>query len=117
MMYIHHLAKERAMVVRTQVYFPESLHTRLKHRAQILNTSMADQVRQAVERYLATEDAPRATPKDPIWMLPDLAEERPATSPSDGAVAHDRYLYGRREGAAGRSPKRARPMPTRTRRR
>lgn len=93
------------MTVRTQIYLPESLHARLKNRGQILNKSMADQIREAVERYLATEAAPQAMPDDPIWSLPDLAIHTPAGSPSDAAVKHDRYLYrpGTKSKARGRA--------------
>ncbi|MGQ0568142.1 MAG: FitA-like ribbon-helix-helix domain-containing protein [Armatimonadota bacterium] len=81
------------MAVRTQIYLPDALHSRLKRRAAILNRSMADQVREAVERYLETEEAPPAIPDDPIWRLPDHAIEGPGGSPTDVATRHDAHLY------------------------
>ena len=82
------------MPVRTQIYLPETLHKRLKTRGRILNRSMAEQVREALERYLATEEAPTPIPDDPIWDLPRHAIDGPPGSPTDVAVRHDDYLYG-----------------------
>ncbi len=82
------------MAVRTQLYLPEDLHNRLRSRGRILNQSMAEQVREAVERYLEAADAPRSVPNDPIWALPDHAFKAPPGSPSDVAARHDAYLYG-----------------------
>ncbi len=85
---------KRAMAVRTQIYLPEALHHRLKSRGRILNKSMADQVREAVKRYLDLEEAPRPIPDDPVWDLPDHAIEGPPGWPTDMAARHDFYLYG-----------------------
>ncbi len=82
------------MVVRTQIYLPEDLHNRLRSRGRILKQSMAEQVREAVERYLEAADAPRSVPNDPIWDLPDHAFKAPPGSPTDVAARHDAYLYG-----------------------
>ena len=95
------------MVVRTQIYLPEDLHHRLKSRARLLNRPMADQIREAVKRYLETDDGPRPVPDDPIWSLP----ERAITGPVDNvAVRHDEILYGwnqrYRSGARGRTSQR-----------
>ena len=82
------------MTVRTQIYLPEALHHRLKNRARILRRSMAEQVREALERYLDTEEAPRPIPNDPIWDLPSHAIEGSSGSRTDIAARHDDYLYG-----------------------
>ncbi len=82
------------MVVRTQIYLPEDLHNRLRSRGRILKQSMAEQVREAVERYLAAEDAPQSLPDDPIWTLPDHGFQGPPGSPTNVAAMHDAYLYG-----------------------
>ncbi len=93
------------MVVRTQLYLPEDLHNRLRSRGRILKQSMAEQVREAVERYLAAEDAPQSLPDDPIWTLPDQAFEGPSGSPTNVAARHDAYLYGWRSKKPARARK------------
>lgn len=85
------------MAIRTQIYLPEALHRRLKSRARILNKPMAEQIREALERYLATEEAPEPIPDDPIWSIPDHAVGGAAGSPRDIAARHDKYLYGVRQ--------------------
>jgi hypothetical protein len=89
------------VAVRTQIYLPEALHRRLKSRARILNKPMAVQIREALERYLATEEAPEPIPDDPIWSIPDYAVGGAAGSPRDIAARHDEYLY-REEGIQAR---------------
>jgi plasmid stability protein len=93
------------MAVRTQIYLPEDLHNRLRSRGRILKRSMADQVREAVERYLADDDASEAVPSDPIWSLPAHAIEGPPGSPTDIATRHDAYLYRWDKKKASRSRK------------
>ena len=79
------------MAVRTQIYLPEDLHHRLKSRARLLNRPMADQIREAVTRYLETHEGSRPMADDPIWSLPDHAVAGP---PDNVAVRHDEILYG-----------------------
>jgi plasmid stability protein len=79
------------VAVRTQIYLPEDLHHRLKSRARLLNRPMADQIREAVTRYLETHEGARAEADDPIWSLPDHAVAGP---PDNVAVRHDEILYG-----------------------
>jgi len=95
-------------MVRTQVYLTTAVHRRLKNRGQILGKSLADQVREAVERYLASDDVDRVLKDDPIWTLPDRAVTAPRKSPADLAAGHDKYLYGERSrgGTASRSRRR-----------
>jgi len=93
------------MAVRTQIYLPEDLHNHLKSRGRILKRSMAEQVREAVERYLADDDAPEAAPNDPIWSLPAHAIAGPPGSPTDIAARHDAYLYRWDKKKASRSQK------------
>ncbi len=93
------------MFVRTQLYLPEDLHNRLRSRGRILKQSMAEQVREAVERYLEAEDAPRSVPNDPIWNLHDHAFEGSPGSPTSVAARHDAYLYGWRDKKATRTRK------------
>ena len=85
------------MSIRTQIYLPEALHRRLKGRARILNKPMAEQIREALERYLVTEEAPEPIPDDPIWSIPEHAVGGDPGSPRDIAVRHDEYLYGVRQ--------------------
>jgi len=91
------------MVVRTQIYLPEDLHQRLKSRARLLNRPMADQIREAVTRYLEACDGPRPAPDDPIWSLPDHAISGP---PDNVAVRHDEILYGWKKEQRTRGPRR-----------
>ncbi len=95
------------MAVRTQIYLPEDLHHKLKSRARLLNRPMAEQIREAIERYLETDDAPRPMPDDPLWSLPEHAIAGP---PDNIAVRHDEILYGwkkpRRRRGVGRTASR-----------
>jgi plasmid stability protein len=96
------------MNIRTQLYLPEVLHQRLKARARLLSRSMADQVREAVERYLAAEEVAR--PDDPVWRLPQHAVDI-KDGPHNLAVRHDGYLYGAstRKKPAGQLGRKKRP--------
>ena len=40
--------------MKTMIYLPEAVHTKLKHMAVDERTSMADIIRQAIELYLKT---------------------------------------------------------------
>jgi ribbon-helix-helix CopG family protein len=40
--------------MKTMIYLPESVHTKLKHMAVDERTSMAEIIRQAIELYLKT---------------------------------------------------------------
>ena len=66
MMYIHHMAVSE---VRAQIYLPRDVHRRLKARARRDRKSMAEEVREALSRYL-TEAPEVADPaEDPILKL------------------------------------------------
>ena len=91
------------MSVRTQIYLPEDLHHRLKSRARLLNQPMANQIREAVIRYLESHDGPRPVPDDPIWSLPEHAIAGP---PDNVAVRHDEILYGWKKQRRTRGPSR-----------
>lgn len=41
-------------IMKTMVYLPESVHSRLKHMAVDKRTSMADLIRQSIELFLRT---------------------------------------------------------------
>ncbi len=101
------------MAVRTQIYLPETVHHRLKIRGRLLGKSMADQVREAVERYLDVADAAESAPDDPIWDLPEHAVATPPGLPTDTASRHDRYLYGWNKPSRARAKTRTRPRKRR----
>lgn len=80
------------MSVRTQVYLPENLYNKLRLRARSTGKSMAEQIRESIEQYLAkAEDRTVPVPDDPIWKLQGGIE----SGVGDLSTRHDEYLYGR----------------------
>jgi hypothetical protein len=75
------------MIQRFQLYFPVELYLRLKEAAARHRTSIADYVRRAAEKALASEPARRADPLDEI-VGKGRSEDR------DLSYRHDKYLYG-----------------------
>lgn len=74
--------------VRTQIYLPETLHRRLKDRGRKLHRSLADQVREAVERYL--DETPEGlADDDTIWSIMRIGD----SGETDGSRRHDDILY------------------------
>lgn len=93
------------MSVRTQVYLPESLYNKLRLRARTTGKSMAEQIRESVERYLIEEEAGMGPlPDDPIWKLAGGID----SGARDLSTRHDAYLYGR-DGEEGGPPRGSRP--------
>lgn len=78
------------MSIRTQIYLPEDLYRKLKLRTQATGQSMAAQIRESLERYLAQEEASQDDPRDPVWELAGKARSKEG----DLAEQHDLYLYG-----------------------
>ncbi|MEX1111996.1 MAG: CopG family transcriptional regulator [Candidatus Andersenbacteria bacterium] len=84
---------------RTQIYLPEHIHRRLKIEAKRRKCSMADVVRESVEKDLSN---PKKY-KGADVMMDMLADaERlekdyptPPDAPTDLAENHDYYLYGK----------------------
>lgn len=74
-------------VRRTQIYFDEPLHRRLRRAAAAQRRSAAALIREATARYL---DEERREGDDPIRAFISGAEG----GPRDAAREHDRYLYG-----------------------
>lgn len=72
---------------RTQIYFDDSLHQRIRRTAKDEGRTAAALIREAAARYL-DERAPRHD--DPIRAFIGGAKK----GPSDAAREHDRYLYG-----------------------
>lgn len=79
------------MAIRTQIYLPEELHRRLRDRAAECGKSMAEQIREALERYLDETEAAIPKPDDPVWRLAGQAEG----GDRDLSTDHDSYLYGK----------------------
>lgn len=73
-------------MVRTQIYLNESQHRYLYDLADAQQRTMASLIREAVAEYLVR----RSVEADPLLDLLDLG----ASGISDGAVEHDRDIYG-----------------------
>ena len=80
------------MAVRTQIYLPEEIYKRLRRRAVITGKSMAEQVRESLERYFTEIEASTPKPKDPVWQLGGRIQSQD----HDLSVHHDAYLYPRK---------------------
>ncbi len=75
--------------VRTQIYLPKTLYRQLKARGKILNKSLAEQIRDALKLYLASEE--KMKPKsNTIWQIVGKA----SSGVGDLSKDHDKYLYG-----------------------
>lgn len=77
------------MAVRTQIYLPEELYRRLRAKAAETGKSMAEQIRESLERYFDETEASIPKPDDPVWALAGRVEGKNR----DLASAHDAYLY------------------------
>jgi len=99
----------RENMVRTQVYLPRDIYERLQKRAAHHESTLAVQIRTALEDYLErseAQDEPILSPDDPIFEMIGMF----ASEEGDLSVNHDYYLYGapKREiikpkGGAGRN--------------
>lgn len=79
------------MAVRTQIYLPEDLYQRLKDRAAWTGKSMAEQIRESLERYLDEPPAAPPKPDDPVWQLAGRGKSKDG----DLSINHDAHLYGK----------------------
>ncbi len=86
------------MLKRKQVYLDPEHERRLKHLAWRTGTSEAEHIRRALEEYLSWQEPVDAQEEeDPLLEVIGLCQR--SEGPRDASVNHDRYLYGRREGA------------------
>ena len=73
---------------------PVSVYEQLKAEAARTGQEIAQILRDAATAYLVREEGV-ALSDDPIWRLPEIARELGGSGITDGAVYHDKYLYGR----------------------
>lgn len=76
---------------RVHTYLSEYQYESIRRRAFDKHSSMAEVVREAVDKYLAEPKADAEAKKDPLTDLIG-AFDNPA-APKDLAANHDRYLY------------------------
>jgi len=74
---------------RTQIYFPRELYRKIEGIARARSKSVASIIREAVEKYLNTEEPDWEN--DPIFNLVGIAD----TGKKNLAKDHDKYLYGK----------------------
>ncbi len=87
-------------MVRTQVYLPRDVYDRLHRRAEEQGITMARQIREALEDYLAKiqieleedEDNGILHADNPIFQMAGIG----ASGLGDLALNHDEYLYGKK---------------------
>jgi hypothetical protein len=82
-------------MVRTQVYLPRDVHATLTRRAQAQGLTLAEQIRTALDEYLARVAAVEAEgvllrPDDPLIELMGGFD----SGLEDLGFDHDHYLYG-----------------------
>jgi Arc/MetJ-type ribon-helix-helix transcriptional regulator len=76
---------------RTQVYFPKELYRRIEKKAKNEAKSSAAVIREAVERYLATDNEKEIDwENDPFFKAVGFIK----SGVTDMSVNHDHYLYG-----------------------
>ncbi|MFQ5796616.1 MAG: CopG family transcriptional regulator [Candidatus Bipolaricaulia bacterium] len=77
---------------RTQVYFPEDLHTELKAYAEHYDRSMAEVIREAVKAYLSEHTVTEADwENDPLNQIVGFAGK--GAGEESGSVDHDQIIY------------------------
>lgn len=74
---------------RLQLYFPYPLYLELKNEMEKKGKSMASIVRDAVEKFLGSEES--SWEKDPINKIIGMCN----TDITDISYNHDKYLYGK----------------------
>jgi hypothetical protein len=80
---------------RKQIYLDTASDNTLKKLAQETGLSTAEHIRRAVKNYVDQCNRIRAgSAADPLLDLIGICDDTDA--PHDGALHHDRYLYGRR---------------------
>jgi hypothetical protein len=81
-------------MVRTQVYLPRSVHATLTRRAKEQGLTLADQIRAALDEYLArlqpNEAGALLLPDDPLLQMIGKID----SGVDDLGRNHDYYLYG-----------------------
>ena len=79
-------------MIRTNLYFPKSLHQQLRILSQRENKSMAELVRDFVASGIeAKRDGGAAT----LLKMAERAKRLKFKGPKDLAINHDYYLYGK----------------------
>jgi len=81
-----------AYPVKIQIRLSKDIYARLSREALARGSSMAEIVREALGRYFEKDEV--AHPNDPIWTLAGAGAVYGSSGLRDGAVHHDRYLYG-----------------------
>jgi hypothetical protein len=81
-------------MVRTQVYLPREVHATLTRRAEEQGLTLANQIRAALDEYLARveadEDGVILLPDDPLFQMMGMFD----SGIPDLGLNHDHYLYG-----------------------
>ena len=81
-------------MVRTQVYLPREVHATLTQRAEERGLTLAEQIRTALDEYLArietAEDGGVLMPDDPLFQMLGMFD----SGLDDLGRNHDHYLYG-----------------------
>lgn len=80
-------------MVRTQVYLPRDIYDKLKERTEAEGVTLAQQIREALTRYVVEVPKETAPPilkeDDPIWNIIGMID----SGITDGSVNHDKYIY------------------------
>jgi hypothetical protein len=77
----------------------QAQHEALKKLAADKSVSMAQLIREAVANYIVQAAAGEEDfdleeyLNDPLWKIPEMAEELGPSGISDGSVNHDYYIY------------------------
>jgi predicted DNA-binding protein len=79
-------------MLRTNLYFPKELHQRLKRLAKQEDISMAELVRQLVEKGVKEKQKKMSG----VETLLAMAKHAGDSGIGDLAINHDKYLYGKK---------------------
>jgi hypothetical protein len=95
------IGRKETKMPATVVYslrLPVGVYEQLKAEAARADQEIAQILRDGAMADLAREEG-LTLPDDPIWRLPEIAGELGGSGIANGAVHHDKYLYGRGKNA------------------
>ncbi|HOV22348.1 MAG TPA: ribbon-helix-helix domain-containing protein [bacterium] len=76
--------------IATNLYFPKELYADMKKISKKLGISIAEYVRQVVQKDIESRIKEIDWENDPLWDIIGIGE----TKESDISINHDHYLYG-----------------------
>lgn len=81
-------------MLRTYLYIPEHLDTKIVRKAKEASKSKAEIIRQAIEAGFESMEKQKSGGAEVLLQLAEFAQKNNIKGPRDGSVNHDYYLWG-----------------------